>query len=352
MELYENSPDDFSSFFEQTPDLVCIADKKGFFKNVNTSVVNKLGYSKAEILSRPIVSFIFPEDIKITELTRWEMFQGKPLMNFENRYVTKTGEIVWLHWTSFYMPDKQCVFAIAKDITFKKKLEKEVDEKYQQFKKLALNFKGSIEIDRQKFAVELHEELAQLAAVIKLNLNSVTNSHPELAPSAKEKIEYASYLSELMIQTIRKISFEVSPYTLDYDCLKDALNILCKDFSVLHETPCFLEADFSEENISKEIKIDFFRVCQEALKNVLNHSQAKSVTVTIKEDGKRVSLTIFDNGKGFDPKKQRQKSGLSNIRDRVASINGQLKITSKPGEGTVINVIVDKKFRAVRAAGN
>ncbi len=344
MEMFEDSPEDFSSYFEHTPDLVCIADRKGFFKSVNIAVVNKLGYTKEELFSRPIFSFIFPEDIPITERTRLEMYEGKPLVNFENRYITKAGEIVWLHWTSFYLPHKQSVFAIAKDITYQKKIEKEVEEKYQRFKKLALHFKGNIEKDRQQFAVELHEELAQLAAVIKLNLHSVTNSHPELSPSAKEKIEHATYLSELMIKTIRKISFEISPYMLDYDCLRGALTILCNDFSVLHEIPCLLDADFNEDNISKEIKIDFFRVCQEALKNVLNHSEAKSVTITIEESEHKVSLTIFDNGKGFDPKKQRQKSGLSNIRDRVASINGQFNISSKPGEGTVIDVVVDKKI--------
>lgn len=342
MEFNENTQEDFSSYFEHTPDLVCIADRMGYFKSVNNAVVNKLGYTKEELLSRPILSFILPEDLELTEITRWEMFQGKPLVNFENRYVTKAGEIVWLHWTSFYLPHKESVFAIAKDITKNKIIEKEADDKFQQFKKLALHFKGSIEKDRQEFAFELHEDLAQLAAVIKLNLNSVLNTNPDLSQSAKDKIEHAAYLSEIMMQTIRKISFEVSPYMLDYNCLKDALTILSNDFSALHEIPCFLEADFNEETISKEIKIDFFRVCQEALKNVLNHSQAESVVISVKEIEDKVELCILDNGKGFDPKKQRQKSGLSNIRGRVASINGELNISSNPGEGTMISVVVDK----------
>ena len=344
MEFYENSPEDFSSYFENTPDLVCVAGEDGFFKSINKAVINKLGYTKEELLSIPIFSLIYPDDKKITFSTREEMLKGKPLINFENRYITKSGAIIWFQWTSFFLPHKKLVFAIAKDITEIKKKEKELHDKYSQSKKLASRFKGSMEKDRQQFAFELHEELAQLAAVIKLNLNSVTISLPDLDESAKEKIDHAAYLSELMIKTIRKISFEVSPYMLDSECLEDALLYLCNDFSALHEIPCFLEADFNEETISKEIKIDFFRVCQEALKNVLNHSKAESVTVSIIESESKVTLTIFDNGKGFDPKKQRQKSGLSNIRDRVSSINGQLTITSKPGEGTVISVVVDRKL--------
>lgn len=344
MEFNENSLEDLSSYFEHTPDLVCIAKKSGYFKSVNKAVLNKLGYTKEELLSRPISSFILPEDKEVTERTRWEMFKGKPLINFENRYLTKSGDIIWLHWTSFYLPQNECVFAIAKEVTDKKIIELEIENKYQSFKKLASHFKGNLESDRQKFAVELHEELAQLAAVIKLNLNSVTNSLPDLPKSIRERIEIASDLSELLIKTIRKISFEVSPYMLDYDCLEDALTTLCDDFSLLHAIPCILETDYKEESLSKEVKIDFFRICQEALKNVINHAQAKSVNINIRENNRKVVLTIFDNGKGFDQKKERQKSGLSIIRDRVASINGEVRISSKPGEGTVISVVVDKQL--------
>ena len=342
MEFTENSPEDLSTYFENTPDLVCIANKEGFFRSVNKAVIKKLGYTKEELLSRPINSFIFPEDLDNTERTRWEMFEGKPLVNFENRYTTKTGEIIWLHWTSFYLPKNECVFAIAKDITDKKNIEKNVEDKYREFKKLATYFKGNIETERKRFADELHEELAQIAAVIKLNLKSVTNSLPAMPKDTREKIDLAADLSELLIKTIRKISYEVSPYMLEYNNLEDALTSLCNDFTLLHNVPCTLEINYNEESLSREVKIDFFRICQEALKNVINHSRAKSVIINIRENSKKVVLTIFDNGKGFDSKIERQKSGLSIIRGRAISINGKLRISSKPGEGTVISVEVEK----------
>ena len=67
------------------------------------------------------------------------------------------------------------------------------------------------------------------------------------------------------------------------------------------------------------------------------------MSINIRENDQKVVLTIFDNGKGFDSKKERQRSGLSVIRNRVASINGKLKISSKPGEGTLISVVVEKQ---------
>ncbi|MEO6684254.1 MAG: PAS domain S-box protein [Ginsengibacter sp.] len=343
MGFFENSEEDFTSFFEHTPDLVCIASANGYFKNINQAVVEKLGFTKEELLSKPIFVNLHPEDREATRKTREEMINGKPLVNFENRYITKTGEIIWLQWTSVYMPQKEAVFAIAKDVTEQKKVAIDLDIKYQEFKKIALRFKSSIEKDRQHFAVELHEELAQLAAVIKLNLNSVTNSLPDLPQEKSDKIKYAAYLSEMMIKTIRKISFEISPYTLNYDYLQEALKILCDNFSKLNQITCTLETDFQEDDLTKEIKLDFFRICQEALKNVINHAQAKNVVISIKEKQDKITLTIFDDGKGIDISEKMYKSGLSVIRDRVMTINGKLRISSKANEGTVIHITVSQE---------
>src|SRR3989440_6281543 len=154
------------TFFEMTPDLVCIAGKDGYFRKVNPAVINKLGYTQEELFSKPISSFIHSEDKDVTQRKRAKLLLGKTLMNFENRYVTKTGEIVWLAWTSIYFPDKEIVFAIAKDISERKQIERDIEEKYKKFKSLASHFKSSLEENQKYLASELHDELAQLAGVV------------------------------------------------------------------------------------------------------------------------------------------------------------------------------------------
>src|SRR6478735_1115698 len=111
---------DMFTFFELTPDLVCIAGKDGYFRKVNSAVTAKLEYTIEELFSRPISSLIYYEDQELTHIRRTKLLEVKPLMNFENRYVTKSGKIVWLAWTSIYFPEKEVVFAIAKDITERK----------------------------------------------------------------------------------------------------------------------------------------------------------------------------------------------------------------------------------------
>lgn len=115
----------YSLFFDLTPDLLCIAGFDGFFKKVNPAVSKVLGYSFEELYSRPINEFVHPEDRNTTSKVRDQLHKSKPLLNFENRYLTKNGEIVWLSWTSMPVEDQQVVFAIAKNITHKKRLEED-----------------------------------------------------------------------------------------------------------------------------------------------------------------------------------------------------------------------------------
>src|SRR5258708_10910385 len=203
-------------FFEMTPDLVCIAGKDGFFRKVNPAVIEKLGYTEKELMASHIASFMHPEDKQFALQKRTELLNGKALLNFQNRYVTKTGGIVWLEWTSIYFSDMEVVFAIAKDITGRKIIELEIEEKYKKFKSLTSHFKSSIEEDRKYLANELHEELAQFASVLKMDIEYINNSEPDWPLSSKSRIEHALGISRLLIKTIPRISFSISPNMLEH----------------------------------------------------------------------------------------------------------------------------------------
>lgn len=114
---------DLEYFFELSPDLLCIAGYDGYFKKINAAVSTTLGYTSEELYERAIDSFIHSEDKTLTAKKRKLILQNVPLLDYENRYVTKSGETVWLTWTSMPIESDQVVFAIAKNITYKKKLE-------------------------------------------------------------------------------------------------------------------------------------------------------------------------------------------------------------------------------------
>lgn len=339
---FTNTEPEMFTFFEKTPDLVCIAGKDGFLKRVNPAVVKTLRYTEAELYARPIEFFIHPDDRASTHRERISLLKGKALLNFQNRYVTKQGNIVWLAWTSIYFPDKEIVFAIAKDITEKRQIERQFEERYAKFKSLATHFKSSIEKDRKYLAVELHEELAQLAAVVKLDLEEIYNSEPLLSLASKSRIEHALAASGLLISTMRRISFSISPHMLDDLGLNETLQWHCKEFSILNGIPCLFESAYNEQSLSPEIKLDFFRICQEALTNVMYHAQARNVKISIKEETGYIGLEIVDDGKGFDTEKKKHDPGLVRMRERAASVNAALIIDSAIGKGTSIAVRIPK----------
>ena len=287
--------------FELTPDLVCIAGKDGFLKKVNPAVTQKLGYSAEELYARPVSSFIYPEDRNMTGQVRTKLLHGEALLNFQNRYVKKDGSIVWLEWTSIYIADKEIVFAIAKDITQRKWQEHEIEEKYKKFKSLAHHFKKSIEEDRKFFAVELHEELAQLATVVKMDIQWLRDSITDSSTTSAKRIEHAMLMIDLLISTIRRISFSLSPGMLDDLGLTEVLRWQCDEFAFLNGIASRFESDYDESLLSTEIKLDFFRVCQEALSNIMYHAEATNVVVSIKDANDKLCLTITDDGKGFYP---------------------------------------------------
>jgi PAS domain S-box-containing protein len=331
---------DWFNYFDITPDLVCIADKDGFFKKVNHAVIRKLGYTEEELFAAPISSFIHPDDKPQTHDRRTKLLGGEALVDFENRYVTKSGETVWLHWTSIYLADKEIVFAIARDITDKKIIEKEVADKYKKFEGLATHFKTNIEKERKNYAYELQEQLAQLAAVIKIDVESVAVNSPELTEASRYRIQHALAASGVLIKTIQRISSSLSPKMLEDFGLNATLEWLCKEFTILNNIPCSFDNDYEVEDLSEEMKIDFFRISQESLANVISHADASHVSIRIERSDDSIQLTITDDGKGFDPAVHKPGTGLINMHKLAASINGVLIVESEPGKGTKVKLTV------------
>lgn len=328
-------------FFEMTPDLVCIAGRDGFFKKVNRAVIEKFQYPVEELYANPISSFMHPEDKENTLVQRAELLNGKVLVNLENRYLTKNNEVIWLNWTSVYLSDKEIVFAIAKDITQRKKQEQESEEKYRKFKNLTSQFKSNIEKDRRYLAYEMHEQLAQLASVIKIDIEWMVENNTFTQTGALERMGHVLQASKTLINTIRRLSFSFSPAMLEDIGLSETLEWLCKDFSMLQGITCHFKSSFEENQLSHEMKLDFFRICQDALNNVSQHAAAKMVDISLMTGANKVYLIIKDDGKGFEGEAVFKKSGLNNIYDRVASLNGQINIQSSIGKGTIIQIEVD-----------
>lgn len=340
----------YELFFELSPDLLCIAGFDGYFKKINPAVSKLLGYSMEELYSRPIDDFVFTEDKIFTGKVRKELTRAKPLSNFENRYVTKTGEIVWLSWTSLPVETEQLVFAIAKNITHKKKLDEERNTLLAKVSKI-------------------NKDLKQLTFTTSHDLRSPVNSLlsifcllDESKINDKETLEllYLLKLSgENLRETLGKYVDDISEKHNSNAPLEEVefestlKNVLKSINSLIHTSKAKIQYDFSKLG-----EVAFNNSCMESvflnlITNSIKYARPDLFPeISIHSDvvNGKPHLVFRDNGIGFDLDKVKNRIfglhqkfhehtdskgiGLYLVHSHITNFGGHIEVESAVNEGT------------------
>jgi signal transduction histidine kinase len=138
------------------------------------------------------------------------------------------------------------------------------------------------------------------------------------------------------------LSHDLHPPILQEAGLPEAVRGYCEQFSVSSGVSVSCDADDSVRDLSRGAALALFRIVQEALGNALKHARARRITVRLTRSGDEVSLTVSDDGAGFDPGKVGTSGGLGLItmRERANQLNGRFEFESAPGRGTTITVVI------------
>jgi len=144
--------EELDRFFNMSIDMLCVAGFDGYFKRVNPAWQRTLGYTEAELLSRPYMDFVHPDDRGPTVTQANKLSGGLEVIYFENRYLHKDGTLRWLLWVSAPYPEKQVIYATARDITERKAAD-------EALKRYAEELKAS--------QYELEDQAARLAQLVK-----------------------------------------------------------------------------------------------------------------------------------------------------------------------------------------
>ncbi|MBI4826835.1 MAG: PAS domain S-box protein [Nitrospirae bacterium] len=130
----EAEREQYFKFFQTSSDLMCMADPNGAFIKTNPAFSEALGYSGAELVSRPFIEFVHPDDKQSTLDEMAGQLQRGFTLNFENRYICKDGSLIWLSWKAIYNKKEKITYATARDITLNKWAEEALRESEERFK--------------------------------------------------------------------------------------------------------------------------------------------------------------------------------------------------------------------------
>ena len=202
-----------------------------------------------------------------------------------------------------------------------------------------------LEDERRRIAINLHDSLGQILLAIKNQALLAIQRLPDEAGS-RQRLEEISGASSQAIEEVRQITHGLRPYQLDRLGLTQAIRAAV---GLAAETGSILFASRVEDIdgvFDKDAEIHVYRIVQEAVNNVLKHSAATEATVVVKRRPSVVSLSVRDNGRGFEadapgaPNPSGAGSGLSGIAERVRILHGKMTVASRPGEGTSLTVEV------------
>jgi two-component system sensor histidine kinase DegS len=222
-----------------------------------------------------------------------------------------------------------------------------LEDKEKPKNEVGLSILESQEKDRQRIARDLHDSTVQnlTGLVHKIELCSRL---VELDPiRARLELTAMTNTVKSIINEIREIIYNLKPMSLDDLGLAVTVERYAKQLMMSHDIKVYVKSNQERENILPVIKLSLFRVVQEACHNVIKHANAGRIDINIHNDKDSITVTIKDDGEGFDSEKQKEVLpertsgyGLSIMNERIYLLSGSMKIHSEINKGTIITINV------------
>jgi signal transduction histidine kinase len=210
----------------------------------------------------------------------------------------------------------------------------------KELQQLSARLVEAQEDERRSISRELHDEVGQaLTGVLVEMANLSTFIRGRDLEAVAGKAAEVKKLIENSISVVRNLALLLRPSMLDDLGLVPALEWQAREVSKRGGVWVEVDAGHVPDDIPEEHKTCIYRIVQEALHNIMQHARARSVKVTVRQEQDQLRLTIQDDGAGFNA--QREKGmGLIGMHERVSHLGGVFQVRSKPGEGTVVDVML------------
>lgn len=333
----------------ETASLLLSIKKDGSFINKTHNFFHRLNIQSSSDFKTLLFSNGYSEDFVnglFQNLSNGENWFG------ELKFTSHEGDFVWLE--AFLVPivGSDEIKVIGREVTEIKeakmisreinseKIERKVKE--QQYRSVLI-LEGQEE-ERQRLARELHDGVGQMLSALKMSIEAV--NIPKEPVHNKKRFDDTKYLLKRVIQEVRRISFNLMPTNLADFGIVPAVKKFCQEVSRLSNLPVTFENKTSFINrLEQHVESNLYRIIQEAVNNAVKYSKAKSIKVVFEHSVNLLTVSIEDNGKGFNYGDLLEKGhfkssghGIYNMRERAAFIDATFELETSPNGGTKIFV--------------
>ena len=330
----------FRSLVQNSSELICIFNAKGYFIYSSPAIKQMLGFEPEETIEKNVFGLVHPDDINILKdyLSQIKPLghNNMPLLRFKNTL----GEWRWIESKVTDMSDNPEVAGYVfncRDMTERILLEKELEKerllKHQEITNAVISAQ---EQERRELGGELHDNVNQILAGSLLYLGLAKRElHID-----HEYLQETYTLINAAIEEIRNLSHSLIPPSLHESEFLDALKNIIESTQKTSGIIISLQAcGLDESSIPNKLKLTIYRIVQEQITNILKHAAAQKVIVRLVKDNEKTLLSIKDDGVGFDTGKKANGVGLMNIKTRASLFNGAITIISSPGKGCELRVL-------------
>lgn len=329
VELFE-SEQKFRSLVEQIQVGVFIL-KEDQFVYVNSIFEKISGLARNEIVGKvKFERLIHEDDSLLVPLFDKLPEQGGGIdrSRFSGRIFTQHGKIAYVEGTLATIVDgnSPAIIGTISDIT--DRLEEE-----RRINKVVI---AAQERERMQLGMELHDNVQQMLTAARMSLHCINSATSEV--EAVNRVNLTKNQINQCILELRRLSHQLAPSFETDETFRDRIKSLLASMKADRKISICLEFEESEPAMTVELEIALYRILQEQFNNILKYAKATSVEVAISSNDEDLSLSIKDNGIGFDVKALRSGIGLENIKRRASEFNGKVQIHSDVGKGCEIAV--------------
>jgi PAS domain S-box-containing protein len=339
----------FERIAENAPDMIFRWSYARGFEYVSPSSVDVIGYTPEEHYADPGLGYrsIYLEDVPIYESVFSDFADPEgPRRYCVIRWHHKEGHTVHVEMRMTPLFDEHgnllAVEGIARDISQHVRAR-------ERLRELTARLTNAHEEERRRIAHELHDEVGQALTIAKMRMQMARNALPEDADDVRDRLEMLDELIRETLQDVRALSHELRPPLLDEMGWEPALESLCESFSQRTGLPVTFISPGDYLRLDPDSELVAYRVVQEALTNTVRHAQAREAVVRAAMHDDKLDITIEDDGIGFDIDAIMQTDytdvgiGLLGMRERVDTVGGEIDLTTSPGNGTRIHLVLPRK---------